>query len=285
MSTDSYRCDCRRGSIRIPFEGETKYPSTRAFDYHSAGTAIDIFRKIARADIFSLTWRPCTGTKMLDYIEEPKPRISDEIKVLFSLVGPVMTTTFFEFLPEFISVVFAGNISSIESQHYVDAPTFSFMMINLTSCSVGLGLESALDTLCSQAYGAKAFEKIGLYFQAGVLVLGTVLVPVFVINWYTEYVLQWFGQDEEVARLAGQFSRCLLPGIPFLYTYELVRKVLQAQNIMFPLVVIAAMGNVVNVAAGYGLAYHTSLGFYGIAIGCSLGNMTLALLLGGFLPT
>ncbi|KAL3662981.1 hypothetical protein V7S43_011924 [Phytophthora oleae] len=71
----------------------------------------------------------------------------------------------------------------------------------------------------------------------------------------------------------------MLPGVPCLFLYELTRKVLQAQNIMTPLVAIAAIGNVVNVATGYGLAYHTSIGFKGIAIGRSLGNFVLPLLL------
>ncbi|KAK1930857.1 Multidrug and toxin extrusion protein 1 [Phytophthora citrophthora] len=220
----------------------------------------------------------------LDAIEyehsyEPKPHTATELKILLNLVGPVMIVTLLEFFPGFVAVVLAGNLDSSYGQHYIDAATFSTMLINLTSFSVGLGLASALDTLCSQAYGAKRCENIGIYFQTGVMVLGIVLVPVFAINWFTEDVLLWLGQDTEVAQLSGQFSRFLLPGIPFLYIYELTRKALQAQNIMAPLVIIAAIGNSVNIAVGYGLAYHTSLGFMGIAIGCAIGNITLALLL------
>ncbi|KAG7380696.1 hypothetical protein PHYPSEUDO_006925 [Phytophthora pseudosyringae] len=42
---------------------------------------------------------------------------------------------------------------------------------------------------------------------------------------------------------------------------------------------IAVIGNLVNLAAGYGLAYHTSMGFNSIAVARALGNVTLALLL------
>lgn len=118
-----------------------------------------------------------------------------------------------------------------------------------------------------------------MYFQTGVVVLGAILLPVFIINWFTDEILLLLGQDAEVARLSGRFSRYMLPGIPFLYLYELTRKVLQAQNIVTPLVIIAAIGNTVNIAAGYILAYHTSIGFHGITIGCSLGNAVLPLLL------
>ncbi|POM69585.1 Multidrug/Oligosaccharidyl-lipid/polysaccharide (MOP) Flippase Superfamily [Phytophthora palmivora] len=178
-----------------------------------------------------------------------------------------------------MSIILAGNIDSPYSHHYVDAATFSIMLLNITTLSVGLGLASALDTLCSQAYGAKRYEKIGVYFQTGVMVLTVCLVPMLLINSFTESILVGLGQDAEVSRFAGQFSRWMLPGVPCLFLYELTRKVLQAQNIMTPLVTIAVVGNVVNIASAYGLAYHTSIGFNGIAIGRSLGNFVLPLLL------
>ncbi|ETI35518.1 hypothetical protein F443_18152 [Phytophthora nicotianae P1569] len=83
----------------------------------------------------------------------------------------------------------------------------------------------------------------------------------------------------DVTNLTRDFSRLMLPGLPFLFLYELVRKVMQCQNVVKPLVVIAVIGNLGNLGAGYGLAYHTSMGFIGIAVARSLGNITLTLLL------
>ncbi|KAG6963279.1 hypothetical protein JG687_00006650 [Phytophthora cactorum] len=77
----------------------------------------------------------------------------------------------------------------------------------------------------------------------------------------TMSVMVFMGQDEEISKLAQTFSRWMLLGMPFVVLYELVRKVLQAQNIMKPLVTIATIGNVVNIVTG------------------SLGNITLPLLL------
>lgn len=99
------------------------------------------------------------------------------------------------------------------------------------------------------------------------------------LNWFAEPLLVHLGQDPAVARLAQDFSRYSMFGWPFVFLYELVRKVLQAQNILQPLVVIAVVGNVVTLVAGYVLAYHTPLGFHGIAVARALGNVVLPLLL------
>ncbi|KAL4164015.1 hypothetical protein KRP22_004637 [Phytophthora ramorum] len=211
--------------------------------------------------------------------DEVEPHVVEELKTLLKLVYPVVVTSALEFLPGFTCIILAGHIKSPHTQQYVDAATLSTMFMNITAYSIGFGLTSALDTLCSQAYGAKRFGKIGLYFQAGLQIVGACLGPVFLLNWYSESFLLYMGQDPEVSRLAQIFSRWTLPGVPFVFLYELVRKVLQAQNIMKPLVAIAALGNVVNIVSGYFLTYHTSMGFEGVALSRSLGNMVLPLLL------
>ncbi|KAE8989357.1 hypothetical protein PR003_g17535 [Phytophthora rubi] len=215
----------------------------------------------------------------LDQHDEPDPQRMEELRSLFKLVLPVTGTTIFEFLPGFVSILLAGNMDVPDTQHYVDAATISVMLLNVTALSLGLGLASALDTLCSQAYGAKKLESIGIYFQTGILSLSAALVPIVVINSFAEPILNALGQHAEITHLSRDFSRLMLPGLPFLFLYELVRKVMQTQNVVKPLVIIAVVGNIVNLAAGYVLAYHTSLGFNGIAVGRSLGNMTLPLLL------
>ncbi|OWZ01303.1 Multidrug/Oligosaccharidyl-lipid/Polysaccharide (MOP) Flippase transporter [Phytophthora megakarya] len=215
----------------------------------------------------------------LEIPDEAEPHVVEELKTLLKLVYPVVVTTALEFLPGFTCIILAGHIKSSHTQQYVDAATLSTMFMNITAYSIGFGLTSALDTLCSQAYGAKRFGKIGIYFQAGLQIIVACLGPVFLLNWYSESFLLFMGQDPEVSRLAQTFSRWTLPGVPFVFLYELVRKVLQAQNIMKPLVTIAAIGNVVNIVSGIWLTYHTSMGFEGIALSRSLGNIVLPLLL------
>ncbi|RLN53212.1 hypothetical protein BBJ29_000518 [Phytophthora kernoviae] len=115
---------------------------------------------------------------------EPGLDVYQELRTLLSLVYPVVMTMVLEFLPGFTGIILAGHIKSPFTQQYVDAATLSTMFMNITANSVGLGLASALDTLCSQAYGAQRL-------------------------------------DPDVARLSQSFSRWLVLGIPFVVVYEL----------------------------------------------------------------
>ncbi|TMW59156.1 hypothetical protein Poli38472_007301 [Pythium oligandrum] len=68
-------------------------------------------------------------------------------------------------------------------------------------------------------------------------------------------------------------------GVPFLFVYEMCRKLMQAQNIVGPLVVIMVLGICVNVVSGYYLTYYTSMGFHGAALSRTLGYATLPICL------
>jgi MATE family multidrug resistance protein len=191
-----------------------------------------------------------------------------------------MATYILEYIPGLASVVIVGHLNLPDTKRFVDAATLSTMVTNITCLSVGLGLASALDTLCSQAYGAKSYKKMGIYLQSSILVLGISLVPMFLINWwFTESILLACGQDKEVSHLAGQFSKVTIWGMPFLYMYELHRKLLQSQSVMRPLVFIAIIGNTINILGGYFLTYHTSWNFLGAAFSRTLGYASMMFLL------
>lgn len=100
-----------------------------------------------------------------------------------------------------------------------------------------------------------------------------VCVPVFVFNWHAEFALTTLRIDAEIARHGVKFSVYTAFGQPALFGYKMVRKVLHAQNIARPLVVMAVIGGLVNLGIGYFLTYHTSMGFYGAA--CALMTVNL----------
>jgi MATE family multidrug resistance protein len=191
-------------------------------------------------------------------------------------------TSLLEHIPQLICTVFIGHLDPSMSSKYVDAATLSAMFTNVSSLSMVYGLTSALDTLCSQAFGAGKHFKMGIYLQSGMIITTLSMVPIFFFNWYASFFLQKLGQDKEICNLAQEFSRYSLLGIPFLFIYELFRKLLQAQNIFKPMVYMTLIQTLVTILSCYFLIYHTSLGFLGGAIGQSIGYVIMPFLLIGY---
>jgi multidrug resistance protein, MATE family len=205
------------------------------------------------------------------------PIVSSELEKLWTLSLPIVITYVLEILPEVVSIMLVGRMDSPLTKEYVDGATLSSMFISISGEAPGLGLATALDTLCSQAFGAGKPQRIGVSFQTGLFVLALAYAPIFWMNYHTTHFMTLLHQPDDVAILAGQFSRLLLPGLPFLFLYELLKKVLQAQNIVTPMVWIAVFSNLVNIVLGVYFTWYTSLGFEGAAIARSISNMVLPL--------
>jgi MATE family multidrug resistance protein len=63
------------------------------------------------------------------------------------------------------------------------------MWANIVAISVGWGLAGGLDTLCSQANGARDFRKIGIWLQRAILIMTFLMIPISFAFIYTEKML------------------------------------------------------------------------------------------------
>ena len=132
-----------------------------------------------------------------------------------------------------------------------------------------------MDTLCASAMGAKQYSKMGTYLLTGICVISAVFFVVAGIVWNTDSALLFLRQPVLPATHAGTFARWMLPGIPFLYAYEIVRKMTQARGQTKPMVVAAIVSNIVNAGAGYYLVNFTEMKWLGAAAARTLGSMSL----------
>ena len=206
----------------------------------------------------------------------------DETNQMVSLAVPVIGTYLLEMLPGIVSIVLVGHVESDLTKEYIAAASLAVMYVNLTGLSVGFGLASAMDTLCSQAYGAGQVRKMGVYLQTGLLVLSAAFVVVFLLNYHAGTILLAIGQPPRVSALAGTFTRILIPGIPFLFVYELLRKTMQAQNVAMPMFYVAVLSNVVNCVLGYYLVYRTPLGWLGSAVARTACNVSFCVFMAAY---
>lgn len=101
---------------------------------------------------------------------------------------------------------------------------------------------TALDALISQAYGAREYLLMGLHTQRAMVILSLFAVPVAAIWAQTEWVLHaGLGIDAHVAALAGQWAWLLMIGLWPTLMYEVLKRFLQGQNVVWPSLVAATL--------------------------------------------
>lgn len=118
-----------------------------------------------------------------------------EIKGLFTLAWPTVLSYFFYHLVFMISLFFAGRLGEVE----LAAGTLAISFINVTGPSIFNGLCSALETLSSQAYGAKNFRMVGVVLQRGVWIFGITCILTWTLWINTELLLLMVHQKKNVA--------------------------------------------------------------------------------------
>jgi MATE family multidrug resistance protein len=102
-------------------------------------------------------------------------------------------------------------------------------LISLLISFVKLGMSSATETLCGQAFGAGQHHMMGIYLQRSWIVdvvSATILVPLFV---FTTPIFRLFGEEEEIAVASGPIALWMI-SILYSFVFALtIQMFLQAQ--------------------------------------------------------
>ncbi|KAI3964973.1 hypothetical protein MKW92_051994 [Papaver armeniacum] len=158
-------------------------------------------------------------------------KVWEENKMIWYIAGPSILSAIFQFSLAFITQTWVGHVGTLE----LAAFGLQNLVISGLTYGIMMGMGSALETLCGQAYGAGKLTLLGIYLQRSwVILLGTAL-PLTLISVFATPILLIFGQKKEIAELAGTYSIWM---IPQLYMYALnfpMQRFLQAQSKVIPL--------------------------------------------------
>uniref|UniRef100_A0A0E0GPX0 Protein DETOXIFICATION n=1 Tax=Oryza nivara TaxID=4536 RepID=A0A0E0GPX0_ORYNI len=133
-----------------------------------------------------------------------------------------------------------------------------------------LGMGSAVETLCGQAFGAHKYDMLGVYLQRSAVLLTITGVPLAVIYGFSEPILVFMGQSPEIARAAAIFVYGLIPQI-FAYAINFpIQKYMQAQSIVLPSAYISAATLVLHVLLSWVVVYKVGLGLLGASLVLSI---------------
>ncbi|KHG29797.1 Protein TRANSPARENT TESTA 12 -like protein [Gossypium arboreum] len=157
--------------------------------------------------------------------DDLKTRVWIESKTIWRIAFPSILSRVTSFGMVVVTQSFLGHIGEVELATYalIQSILVRFMY------GILIGMSSATETLCGQAFGAGHHHMMGIYLQRSWIVDGitaTILAPVFI---FATPILRLLGQEEELAVAAGPISLWFIPMIYSFVVSMTISMFLQAQ--------------------------------------------------------
>ncbi|KAK1566841.1 hypothetical protein Q3G72_004788 [Acer saccharum] len=201
-----------------------------------------------------------------------------ESKKLWSIVGPAIFSRISSYTMNIITQAFAGHLGDVELAAISIANTvivgFNFGLL--------LGMASALETLCGQAFGAKKYHLLGIYMQRSWIVLFlfcVLLLPVYI---FASPILKLLGQPDDVAEMSGVV---VLWSIPMHFCFGFlfpVQRFLQSQLKNQVIAWVSLVGLLINVLTSWLFVYVLDWGVIGAAVALDISWWVLFIGLFGY---
>ncbi|XP_027923250.1 protein DETOXIFICATION 16-like [Vigna unguiculata] len=197
-----------------------------------------------------------------------RKEIKEETKKQLWLAVPMIFVCVFQFSLQLISLMFVGHLNEL----FLAAVSLSSSITNAFGFNVMMGLSSALDTFCGQAYGAKQYQMVGVHTQGAMVVLILVSIPVSIMWVFLEPILILLHQNKEVAALAQLYARYLIPSLSANALLRCITKFLQTQNIVFPMVLATGLTSMLHILLCWLFIQKLDYGIKGSAIAICISN-------------
>ncbi|KAA8530795.1 hypothetical protein F0562_005581 [Nyssa sinensis] len=202
-------------------------------------------------------------------------RVWIESKKLWDIVGPAIFSRVASYSMVVITQAFAGHLGDLE----LAAISIANNVILGFNIGLLLGMASALETLCGQAFGAKKYYMLGVYMQRSWVVLFLCCVLLLPMYLFASPILKLLGQPSDVAELSGFVSMWLIP-LHFSFAFQFpLQRFLQSQ---VKNRAIACVALVEHVIVSWLFVYRLKLGLVGAALTLSFSWWVLVLGLFGY---
>ncbi|XP_022744001.1 protein DETOXIFICATION 24-like isoform X2 [Durio zibethinus] len=205
-----------------------------------------------------------------------KRRVWIETKTIWRVAFPSMLARVTSFGMIVVTQSFLGHIGKVELATYALVQSIFVRFIN----GILIGMSSATETLCGQAFGAGQHHMMGIYLQRSWIVDGltaTILLPVF---FFATPIFKLLGQEDEIADAAGTISLWFIPMLYYMVFGLTIQMYLQAQLKNLIVGWLSAASFVLHLLLSWILVYKLNWGVAG-AMG-SLNICSWAMVLGEF---
>ncbi|CAN1356197.1 Protein DETOXIFICATION 40 [Linum perenne] len=189
-----------------------------------------------------------------------------ELALLFKLAAPAVIVYLLNNVVSMSTQIFCGHLGNLE----LAAVSLGNTGIQVFAYGLMLGMGSAVETLCGQAYGANRFSTLGIYLQRSTILLVVTGIPLTVIYIFCKPLLILLGEPANIAAAASVFVYGLIPQI-FAYAANFpIQKFLQSQSIIAPSAYISLAALGVHLVLSWLAIYKWGWGLLGAGLILSL---------------
>lgn len=188
--------------------------------------------------------------------------IWEEVKEIGYLAGPMIIVTLSQYFLQTISMMMVGHLGELA----LSSTSLAISIAGVTGFSFLLGMATALETLCGQAFGAKQYQRLGTQTYTAIFSLFTVCIPLAVLWIYVGKLLTFIGQDPEISHEAGKFIKWMIPAL-FAYAnlQPLIRYFLM-QSMIVPMLISSCITICFHIPLSWVLVFSSGLGNIGAAL-------------------
>ncbi|CAI0450843.1 unnamed protein product [Linum tenue] len=180
---------------------------------------------------------------------------------------------------QMLSVMFVGRLGEL----HLASSSLTTSIAGVTGYTVMIGMGSALETLCGQAYGAKQYAMLGVHAQRAMLVFGILSIPISVLWIFTGPILGVLKQDPEISAMAGESAPWLIPSILPFGILQSQTRFLQTQGITVPQMATTAVGCLVHGVVCWVLVDKLKMGNSGACLANGVTYWVIVIVLAGYI--
>ncbi|XP_020554633.1 protein DETOXIFICATION 14-like [Sesamum indicum] len=185
----------------------------------------------------------------------------EELKNVSYIAAPMVVVTVSQILSRVVSMMMVGHLGELA----LSGAAVATSLANVTGLSILFGMAGALETLCGQAFGAKQYQKLGVYSYASIICLLLVCLPISLLWMFMDKLLIFMGQDPSISVEAGRYAVWLIPALfPYAILQSLVRY-LQTQSLILPMLWSSVAALLFHVPVCWALVFKLELGTAGAA--------------------
>ncbi|KAM0875994.1 hypothetical protein ACQ4PT_036460 [Festuca glaucescens] len=200
-------------------------------------------------------------------VGEEKGYWRSETGKLAYLALPMVAVSLSQYAVQVSSNMMVGHLPGVLP---LSSAAIATSLASVSGFSLLIGMASALETLCGQAYGAKQYHNLGLHTYRAIVTLLVVCVPLSLLWVFMGKILALIGQDPLIAHGAGRYIVWLIPGLFANALIQPITKFLQSQSLIMPLLLSSVATLAFHVPLCWVLVFRTGMGYTGAALAISV---------------